>query len=119
MLYRFIMDVANFGKKHAFEDLPKATKIYMGETLTVSSEARGLGLGKELIRQTLDLAKNRDCSHVYIGASSLYSQRIFKDFNFVILHEVAYDDFLDRDGKTCFFKDMREHKTFQAVCYEL
>ena len=108
----------HYSKELAFEDIPNATKIYEGLSLTVSSKARGLGLGKELIERTNVIAKEKGCSHVYISASSVYSQAIFKKCNFQILHEAKYEGVKHKDG-TELFKDMREHKTVQVVLLDL
>merc|ERR1711935_306562 len=97
-----------YKKEMAFEDIPKATKFYHGLSLTVSSKSRGLGLGKELIKRTNVIAKEKGCSHVYIAASSIYSQAIFKKCNFQVLHEAKYEGVKHKDG-TELFKDMREH----------
>ena len=77
MTLKFLHSV-RYGKSYAFQDLPQATKFYHGHSLTVARSARGLGLGKELISRTMKIAKERECSHVYILATSLYSQRIFQ-----------------------------------------
>ena len=90
----------------------------MGHSLSVKSEARGLGIGKELIRRTMALAKEKECSIVYILTTSIYSQAIFKSLGFRVLQEMAYDEFKDYDG-TPFFRDMREHKKAQVVAYDL
>ena len=107
-----------YGKDLAFEDVPSATKFYHGLSLTVSSKARGMGLGKELIERTNVIGKEKGCSHVYISASSVYSQAIFKKCNFQVLHEAKYEGVKHKDG-TELFKDMREHKTLQVVLFDL
>ena len=107
-----------FGLPSSTKTHLKATKIYHGLCVAVGAKSRGMGLGNELIKRTMDLAKNQGCSHVYVMATGIYSQRIFKNLNFQILREMAYDDFLDRDGKTPFFKNMNEHKTCQIILYE-
>ena len=111
-------DQLRYGKDWAFEDVPNATKFYNGLSLTVSSKARGLGLGSELIQRTNVYAKKWNCSHVYIGASSKYSQAIFKKIGFDVLHEAQYSGFKGKDG-TDLFKDMREHKVCQVVLLDL
>ena len=74
------LDSVKYGKSYAFQDLPQATKFYHGHSLTVARTARGMGLlGKELISRTMKMAQERGCSHVYILATSLYSQRIFQN----------------------------------------
>ena len=50
-----------YGKDLAFEDVPSATKFYHGLSLTVSSKARGMGLGKELIERTNVIGKEKGC----------------------------------------------------------
>ena len=112
------MEHAKYGKGMAFEDVPNATKFYNGLSLTVGSKARGLGLGKELIERTNAIAKEKGCSHVYIAASSKYSQAIFKKMNFEVLHETDYDGFKGRNGEEI-FKDLKEHKTCQIVLFDL
>ena len=80
--------------------------------------ARGLGLGTELILRTNAIAKEQDCSHVYICASSMYSQAIFKKLNFQVLHEQMYGEYKNPDGSELFI-DMREHKCCQVVVFDL
>ncbi len=109
----------NYGKPNSFKTLPEASKIYHGLSLTVSSKARGLGLGKEMIHRTMTMAKEMQCSHVYILATSIYSQAIFKSVGFEMNHEVAYADILDFDGTSPLFKDTREHKSLQVVSFDL
>ena len=107
-----------YGKDCALEDVPNATKFYNGLGLIVSSKARGLGLGSELTQRTNVIAKKWDCSHVYIGASSKYSQAIFKKIGFDVLHEAQYSGFKGKEGSDL-FKDMREHKVCQVVLLDL
>ncbi len=71
------MDLLQYGKKICLKDVPEATKVYVGMSLSVSRDGRGKGLGKELIRRSMDWAKNNDCSHMYIYATGIYSQAIF------------------------------------------
>ena len=112
------LEYAKYGKDMAYEDVPNATKFYNGLSLTVGSKARGLGLGKELIERTNAIAKQKGCSHVYIAASSKYSQAIFKKLNFEVLHETDYSGFKGRNGKEI-FKDLKDHKSLQIVLFDL
>ena len=107
-----------YGKNYAIEDFPHHTKFYHGHSLTVSPKARGLGLGKELIQQTMTMAMDKGCTLVYLLATSIYSQRIFANLKFDILNEFEYDKFKAENGEI-FFKDMREHKTAQLVAFDL
>ena len=112
------MEYGKYGKDMAFADVPNATKFYNGLSLTVGSKARGLGLGKELIERTNAIAKEKGCSHVYIVATSKYSQAIFKNLNFEVLHETDYIGFKGRNGEDL-FKDMKDHKSSQIVLFDL
>ena len=111
-------DIIRYGKNYAIEDFPLHTKFYHGHSVSVSPKARGLGIGKELIQQTMTLARDKGCTLVYILATSIYSQRIFANLKFDILNEFEYDEFKDENGKI-FFKDMREHTTAQLVAFDL
>ena len=69
-------------------------------------------------RRTNDLAKEKGCSHVYIFATSVYSQHIFKSLNFQVLRELDYETYKDKNGSE-FFKGMQEHKSAQIVVFDL
>ena len=112
------LEHAKYGQDTAFEDVPNAKKFYNGLNLTVGSKARGLGLGKELIERTNAIAKEKGCSHVYIVATSKYSQAIFKKLNFQVLHETDYIGFKGRNGEDL-FKNMKDHKSSQIVLFDL
>ena len=79
-----------------------------------------MGLGKELIKRTNKIALDKECSHVYLKATSIYSQRIFQKMSFQILHEMPYDheDFVDNDGNP-YFKETGEHKIQQVMICDL
>ena len=79
-----------------------------------------MGLGKELVKRTNKIALEKGCSHVYVQATSIYSQRIFQKLSFQVLHEMPYDheDFVDQDGNP-FFQNMGEHKTEQVLVCDL
>ena len=49
---------------------------------------------------------------MYILATSIYSQAIFKKMKFEIMNEVYYNTYKNSDGSD-FFKDLREHKSVQ------
>ena len=46
-----------FGHQYMFQDLEDANMIYLAILLSVSSEARGKGLGTELMRRGYEIAK--------------------------------------------------------------
>ena len=107
-----------YGPEFAFQDLPTATTIFSGLILSVHPSTRGLGLGKELVTRTNQMAKNRGCSHVYVEATGMYSQAIFKKLNFQVLHETQYEGVKHKDGSEL-FKDTREHKVHQIIALDL
>ena len=115
---RFLTDFIQYGKSEAFREIPLATKFYQGHSLTVIPKVRGMGLGKELILRSMKMAQDLQCSHIYILATSLYSQAIFRKLQYQVVNQVAYDDFKDKNGKI-FFKDMKEHKNCQIVTYDM
>ena len=117
-LEHFFLHKMKYTKEHAFQDVPNATKFYHGNSLTVRSDTRGHGLGKELVERTNVIAKEKGCSHVYISAGSVYSQAIFKKLNFEVLHEGNYGEAEGPNG-TKLFKDMREHKSIQIIVFDL
>ena len=117
-LEHFFESNLRYGKDFAFQDTPDGIKFYHGLSLTVSSKARGMGIGKEMIERTNAMAKELGCSHVYIAASSIYSQAIFKKCNFEVLHEAKYEDAKYKDG-TELLTDTREHKSAQVVRFDL
>ena len=71
-------DLIHYSKDYCAKEVPTATKVYNGHSVSVLSEGRGKGLGKELVRRSMDLAKDNGCSHMYILATGIYSQAIFR-----------------------------------------
>ena len=72
------LDLVHYGKNFCIKEVQSATKIYLGQSVSVLPDGRGKGLGKELMTRSMDLAKNNGCTHMYILASSIYSQAIFR-----------------------------------------
>ena len=52
-----IADKLKYGKEHIFSELEDAKKVYYCMILSVGSEARGKGLGTELIKRGYEIAK--------------------------------------------------------------
>ena len=63
------LEYLRFGHQYVFQDLEDANMIYLGMVLSVSSEARGKGLGTELMRRGYKLAKEVNC--VYLSSLPL------------------------------------------------
>lgn len=102
-------------QESAFKELPDATTIYFCFHLAVGTEARGKGLGLEMIKRGQKLAKKAGCSHTYVTATGMVSQRIFQKLGYKVLHEVKYADYeKDRKGRP-FLDDHGEHSVLQVV----
>ena len=52
------VDTLHYGKQQMFDDLKDAKMIYYCMALSVGSEARGKGLGSELIKRGYKIAKD-------------------------------------------------------------
>ena len=52
-----LFEKVRFGHQYMFEDLDNANMIYLAILLSVGREARGKGLGTELIRRGYEIAK--------------------------------------------------------------
>ena len=82
----------------------------MGEILSVASTQRGMKLGKVLMLQSMELAKEKGCEGYFAGLSSIYSQRLYKDLGFSWMKELVYADFRDEEGNLI-LEDTGEHKS--------
>ena len=116
--FNLCMDEIKYGKKAAFADLQDANKIYYAHILCSSKNARGLGLGKELVIRSMELANKNGCEYMYILATGMYSSRIFADLEFSVLKEMLYEDIKDGKGRLV-FNDTREHKKMQVIYKKL
>jgi len=112
----FFNDKVNYDVYQMFTELGDV--IYEGRCVCVSSENRVKGLGTELIRQSMQVARERGCKAMYLMATGMYSQRIFQKLDFRILNEYNYED-LKYDNGEIIIWDSREHTKGQIVCKEL
>ncbi len=97
----------------ALEEL-KVDKMCQGEILVASKHKRGFGLGRELFRQSMELAKLRGCQAYFSVVSGIYSQKIASDLEMEVLREYDYDSMTDYRGKTI-LNDTLEHTKLQIV----
>jgi GNAT superfamily N-acetyltransferase len=108
----------DYGYDLAFEQCEGNNgKIYFGFALGVARAARGKGLGDKLLKASIQEAKDQGCSHQYLMASGIYSQKILSNNGFVILGEKNYADFKDNNGKILIQNEI--HKTCQKVALTL
>ncbi len=101
----------------AMEDID-VSNIFIGEVLGVSPKARGLGLGKEMMRLSMELARKHQCEAYFACVSGIYSQKIYHDLGFKVLREMIYAEVIDHKGRV-FLKDTREHTKAQIVYLKL
>lgn len=93
-----------------------ASSIFEGEILGVRRKERGLGLGREMLRRSMEVARRQGCEVYYAGASGTYSQKVFRDLGFSVLREVAYADMRDGKGREL-LSDVGEHSTAQFMYF--
>jgi len=105
-----------YGKQYMFDELEEGKVIYYCMILSVGSEARGKGLGTEMIKRGYSLAKKAGCDYTYSAASSSFTQRTFKKLgNEKVLHEVRYEDHrYDSKGRPLFL-DTGVHESIQIT----
>ncbi len=113
----YVEEELRYHPTFAMEDIGTKS-VCVGELLCVSQKVRGLGLGRELVRLSVDLARKRDSEAYFAIVSGVYSQKIYKDLGFALLREMAYEDMRDNAGRTL-LNDTREHKKAQIAYYKL
>lgn len=84
----------------------------------MSEKARGLGLGKEMVRMSIEIGRQLGCEIYSACVSGIYSQKIFRDLGFTVTKELIYEDVKDKSGRTL-LNDTREHKKAQMVYLKL
>lgn len=92
--------------------------MFIGEILSVFPEAQGMGLGRELVRRSVDLAAAQGFTHYFTVASGIYSQKIFSGLGFRTTCVLEYAGFLDMHGRVV-VDDAREHTCAKAMIYRL
>ena len=73
-------------------------KIYFGLAVGVARGVRGQGLSGKLLKKSIDHAKKQNCSHMYLIATSKYSQKIMKNHGFQVINEKTYESYKDEEG---------------------
>ncbi|KAG6461227.1 hypothetical protein O3G_MSEX012503 [Manduca sexta] len=70
--------------------------------ISVSEEARGRGLAKELMKRSVDLAKEKGFKLFKVDATGAFSQRICRSLGLEELRKVRYSEYLDDAGEPVF-----------------
>ncbi len=117
ILAKYIEKELRYHPIYAMDDIGTRS-LFIGELLCVSSKARGLGLGKEMVRLSMDLARKENAEAYFACVSGIYSQKIYRDLEFIVMKELAYGDVRDNRGRPL-LNDTREHKKAQNVYKKL
>merc|ERR1719312_2422028 len=106
-----------FGHDNVFKDpeTSESERIYLDCLVCVSKEARGRGLGGELVKRGHKLAEKAKCSHTYVMATSTNSQKIFSKLGYKVLQEFKYSDYRTDSKGRPFLTDTCNHSSFQIV----
>lgn len=83
------------------ELLHHANKVMKIDVICVSREARGRGLGKDLVRTSIEMAIVGDCDWVATAATAAASQALFSRMGFQSLFEIPYASFRE-NGRAVF-----------------
>lgn len=86
---------------HLFEKFD-VDKIFDFNVLSTDSNYRKMGLGKQLIRISEDLAKKNGFKILKGDATGVYSTKILKSCGFEVIHELKYTDYLDENKQPIF-----------------
>ncbi|CAJ0599818.1 unnamed protein product [Cylicocyclus nassatus] len=78
-------------------------KILKMNVLSVHEDCMGKGLGKELNRRAIQIAKDEKCDYIATVATAMASQAIFRKSGWEILYEVPYSDYCE-NGSPVFQK---------------
>ena len=92
-------------------------KIYFGSALGVSRMGRGKGLGSKLLQRSMDYAKEKGCSHMYVMATGKASQKIMQNHGFYLIKEKDYESYKDKHGNVIIKHDV--HTSAQVLALKL
>ena len=113
-------DVLKFNPKYLFEQFKDADKICEGLVLCVARNGRRKGIGLELVKKSLELARTLKCDYYVTMATSNYSQKLFiEKFNFECSRQISYKDHtIDERGRP-FLDNTAEHESIKILTYDL
>lgn len=83
--------------------------------LIVHRDYRGRNIGVKMTDFTFDFMRREKIPVAYVLATSAYSKAVFKKTGFVVVDEMAYEDYKE-DGKVVFCPEPREVHTGFATC---
>lgn len=97
----------NYDVVKAFDKLD-CDVMYEDSLLSTAKESRVKGLGTELVRRSLDIARGKGCEYIYTIATGEYSSKIFFKLDFTLDNQHFYDQLKDEEGRQI-LNDTREH----------
>ena len=103
--------------KKAFEQCESNGKIYFGTAVCVKREIRVKGLGSKLVQKSIEYAKELGCSHMYVMATGIYSQKIFQNHNFNLINKKEYANYKDNSGNVIINDEI--HNSVQILALRL
>ncbi|XGW01535.1 hypothetical protein V3C99_014004 [Haemonchus contortus] len=77
------------------ELLGKSCKVMKIDIICVSTDAKGRGLGKELTRKSVEIARAEGCDWVATAATAAASQAVFSRMGFQTMYEIPYTNFTE------------------------
>ncbi|KAM3958807.1 LOW QUALITY PROTEIN: arylalkylamine N-acetyltransferase-like 7 [Aphomia sociella] len=86
--------------------------------ISVSDQARGRGLAKELMRRSIEIAKEQRFKLFKVDATGAYSQRICSSLGLRVLHKIRYCEYCDDTG-TPIFEVSPPHDSLSVMVLEI
>ena len=78
---------------------------------------RGKGLGSKLLQRSMDYAKEKGCSHMYVMATGKASQKIMRNHGFYLIKEKDYESYKDKHSNVIIKHDV--HTSAQVLALKL
>ncbi|XP_040581546.1 arylalkylamine N-acetyltransferase 1 [Lepeophtheirus salmonis] len=88
----------------------ETTNFFEISHLSVAKEARGRGLCKEIIKETLKIAKKLGFQAVIVEATANHSRRALLHEGFIVLSEFNYEDYTQGNNRDPIFKGVPHEK---------
>ena len=111
---KLVYDHLRYLPHYAMNDIG-CQSVFVGEVLCVGRAARGMGLGKEMVKKSMEVAKDKfGCEAYFACLTGIYSQGIYAKLGFTTMREVVYEEYRDRNGDAV-INDAREHKLCRTV----
>uniref|UniRef100_A0A915CW47 aralkylamine N-acetyltransferase n=1 Tax=Ditylenchus dipsaci TaxID=166011 RepID=A0A915CW47_9BILA len=90
--------------------IPRSVKkVFKIDIISVHPSFTGHGLGSEMVKRSVQMARELDCEYVYTCASAKASNRIFTRFGFVPVKTIPFDKFLENGQPV--YKDLHDGGT--------